>query len=65
MLTLFDVAGIDPDELVSVRAAMLVHHAESVQKLVNNNTFCLTTFAQRQNLFSAGFSGEWKASTKK
>ena len=56
VLTLFDVADIDPDELVSVGAAMFMHHAESVQKLVNNNTLCLTTFAQRQNLFSTFFS---------
>ena len=64
MLTWFDVAGVDPDELVSIGAAMLVHHTESVQKLVNNNTLCLTTFAQRQNLFSTGFSIGWKTAVK-
>ena len=56
VLTWFDVVGVDPDELVSVGAAMFVHHAESVQQLMNNNTLCLTSFAQRQNLFSTGSS---------
>jgi len=64
VLTWIDVVAVDPDELVSVRAAMLVHHTESVQKLVNNNTLCLTTFAQRQDLFSTGFSSSGKTSTK-
>ena len=54
VLTFSDVAGIDPDELVSIGAAMLVYHAESVQQLVNNNTLALTSFSQRQNLFSTG-----------
>jgi len=56
VLTWFDVVGVDPDELAPVEAAMFVHHAECVQQLVNNNTLCLTSFSQRQNLFATGSS---------